>query len=243
MSDDAPRRPWLDPATRRWGLGEVALGLVAAQVLALVVGVAAMAVAGWKTFAEVPMWGQAMLQIPLWGGYLGAVVVAGNKGRGVVGDFGLAIRPVDLPLGVPLGVVVQLVVLPVIYVPILRLTDSTSEELSRPARELANKAQGPWGWIVLTLIVVVGAPIVEELFFRGLLLRSLQKRGLSDLWSCVVCAALFAGIHMQLLQFVGLFVAGLVFSVLAVRTGRLGPSICTHAGFNAASVVLLHLSR
>lgn len=233
----------MDPGTRRWGLGDVALGVVAAQALVVVVAGVVMPAAGWRTTAEVPMWGQAVLQIPLWCGYVGAVILAGTKGSGVVADFGLSFRPVDPLVGLPIGVVVQLLVLPLMYWPILRLSGQTSDDLSAPARALAHKAQSPVGWVVLTVIVVLGAPVVEELFFRGLLLRSLQKRGLSDTWSCVVCAAAFAAIHFEVLQFAGLFVIGLVLSVLAVRTGRLGPSIFVHAGFNAASVAILYLSR
>lgn len=198
--------------------------------------------AGWTTSSDVPLWAGAVLQIPLWGGFLTAVVLAGrNKGHGVVRDFGFRFEWLDAPVGLVIGVVMQLLVLPVLYLPVLWLLDQSSDDLSRPARELADKAQGPVGWIVLTLIVVVGAPIVEELFYRGLLLRSLQKRGIPDVWSCVICAAVFAASHLQALQFVGLFAIGLVLSYLAVRTGRLGPSICTHAAFNATSVVLLYL--
>jgi membrane protease YdiL (CAAX protease family) len=55
-------------------------------------------------------------------------------------------------------------------------------------------------------------------------------------------AGWFALSHFQLIQFPALFVFGLVVGALAVRFGRLGPSIWTHAGFNLASVVLLLLS-
>jgi uncharacterized protein len=178
----------------------------------------------------------------LWGGWLTAVYLAGhNKGNGVVEDFGLRIRPRDVPAGLAIGVAMQLVVLPLLYLPLLRLLDLTSDDLSAPARALSSKADGAVGWIVLSLIVVVGAPVVEELFYRGLLLRSLQKRGIPDLWSAVISAAVFAGMHFQALQFLGLFVLGVVLALLAQRTGRLGASICTHAAFNATSVLLLYL--
>lgn len=234
-------RAWMDPARSQWGLGEVAVGILLAQALAIVTTVVAMSLAGWTESADIPMWAGALLQVPLWGGYVGAVVLAGARGRGVVHDFGLSFRPMDLS-GLPIGVAVQVLVLPLLYWPILELTGQTSDDLSAPARALSDKAENPLGWILLTFIVVVGAPIVEELFFRGLLLRSLQKRGLSDVAACIVSAAVFAAIHLQPLQFVGLFVIGLVLAVMAVRTGRLGMSIVTHAGFNAASVVLLYLT-
>lgn len=232
----------MDPARQQWGLGEVGLGLVLAQFLAIVATVLAMSVAGWTESADIPMWAGALLQVPLWGGYLGAVVLAGLKGGGVESDFGLAFRPVDVPVGLVVGVAVQLLVLPLMYWPILHLTGRTGDDLSAPARSLADKAQDPLGWVLLALIVVVGAPVVEELFFRGLLLRSLQKRGLSDAGACIASAAAFAAIHLQALQFVGLFTIGLVLAVMAVRTGRLGMSICTHAAFNATSVVVLYLT-
>ncbi len=230
------------PAEQRWGLGEVALGFLLAQALAVVATAIAMGAAGWTESADIPLWAGALLQIPLWAGYLGAVFLAGTKGGGVVRDFGLTVGRWDAPLGLVLGVLVQLVVLPLVYLPILQLTGYTDDDLSAPARALSDKASGPIGWILLTLIVVVGAPIVEELFFRGLLLRSLQKWGMSDWASIVLCAALFGAVHFQLLQFAGLFVIGLVLSYMAVRTGRLGLSIFTHMGFNATSVVLLYLT-
>ncbi len=238
----AKRNEWLDPSQQRWGLGEVAVGFLLAQALAVLGSVVVFSAAGWTTSSQVPMWAAAVLQVPLWGGYLGAVYLAGIKGRGVAADFGLSFRPLDVPVGLAAGVVVQLIVVPLLYVPILRLTGTDSDDLSAPARALADKATGPVGWLLLVLIVVVGAPVVEELFFRGLFLRSLQKHGLPDWAAIVICAAVFGAVHFQLLQFVGLFAIGLVLSTMAVRTGRLGLSIFTHMGFNATSVALLYLS-
>lgn len=251
-SSSVPERPgspraWMDPALQQWGLGEVALGFLLAQALAVVASVIVLSIGGWGATGSgesvpIPLWIAALLQIPLWAGYLGSVELAGRKGGGVTDDFGLRLRPVDVPVGLAVGVAVQLLVLPLLYLPILRLSGYTSDDLSAPARALADKASGPAGWILLAVIVVVGAPIVEELFFRGLFLRALQKRGLPDWAAVLISAAVFGAIHFQALQFVGLFVIGLVLGTLAVRTGRLGPSIMTHVGFNATSVVLLYLT-
>lgn len=231
----------LDPSSQRWGLGEVALGFLLAQVLAVLGSSVAFSAAGWTKSSQVPLWAAAVLQVPLWGGYLGAVFIAGKKGRGMAADFGLSMRGIDVPVGLVIGAVVQLVVVPLLYVPILRLSGTDSNDLSAPARALADKATGPVGWLLLVLIVVVGAPVVEELFFRGLFLRSLQKCGLPDWAAIVISAAVFGAVHFQLLQFVGLFAIGLVLAAMAVRTGRLGLSIFTHMGFNATSVALLYL--
>lgn len=226
---------------RRWGLGDAVAGVVAAQVLSIVGVLAAAALAGWESTEDAPLWAMALLQVPLWAGLVGAVVWAAGKGRGVVEDFGLRMRWYDPFLGVVVGVAVQLVVLPLLYLPLLELLGRSQDELARPARELSQRADSSLGWIVLGVMVVVGAPLVEELFYRGLVLRSLEKRGRPAWAAVVVSAAVFAAMHFQGLQFPGLFVFGAVLAVLTLRTGRLGPAIWAHAAFNATTVAMLYL--
>ncbi|MBW3590703.1 MAG: alanine racemase, partial [Actinobacteria bacterium] len=62
-----------------------------------------------------------------------------------------------------------------IEAPILLLSDTDREALAEPARDLSDKASGP-GVLVLVLVVVVAAPIAEEVFYRGLLQRTLARR-------------------------------------------------------------------
>ena len=47
----------------------------------------------------------------------------------------------------------------------------------------------------------------------------------------------FAGSHFQLLPFPGLLAFGIVAGIVAHRTGRLGPAIALHVGFNLTTVV------
>ena len=156
-----------------------------------------------------------------------------RKGQGPVRDLGLRFRAVDLA-AFPLGVALQALVVPLLYWPILRLLDQTPDDVAEEARELTDAASGG-GIAVLVLVVCVGAPFAEELFYRGLLLRSVEKR-----WSLGVAVAaatmVFAVAHFQGLQLAALLLFGLVASVLAARSGRLGPSILCHAGFNAWTV-------
>jgi membrane protease YdiL (CAAX protease family) len=51
----------------------------------------------------------------------------------------------------------------------------------------------------------------------------------------------FGAAHFQILQFPALFVVGAVTAVLLDRTKRLAPSVWTHVGFNATTVVALVL--
>ena len=226
----------------RWGLGDVAIGIFASQFLSVLIGGTIMALAGWGSSADTPIWGLALLQIPLWAGYLGAVVFAGSKGRGVISDFGLRMRAFDAPLGLALGIFCQLLVLPLLYAPIFFLTGSDKEALSRPAEQLAEGTDGNFSWLLFALLVGILAPVVEELFYRGLLLKALEKRRM-PVWAAVlVSSIIFAGMHMQTLQFPGLLLVGLVAGTLAAITGRLGPSIWLHIGFNMTTVVALFMA-
>lgn len=234
----APVGPWPDP-TARWGLGDVAIGIGLSQLLLLVAQVVVFAVAGWDELSDVPLWATALLQLPLWAGWMVALVGAGAKGRGVRREFRVRFAPVDVPIGLAVGAVMQFAVLPLLYWPVLRLLDQSRDDLAEPARALADKAQGPAGWIVLAIVVVVGAPLVEELFYRGLLLGALRKRGITPVPACLLSGAVFAAMHLQPLQFLGLFVLGAVLAALVLRTGRIGAAVVAHATFNLVTVVAL----
>jgi uncharacterized protein len=245
---EARRASWADPSTRpdptraRWGLGEVVLGILVSQFLAGIVGSIVLAAGGWSA-DDIPLWTLALLQLPLWAGWIAALLVAANKGDGLVGDLGIRGRWPDAPIGLAIGVVSQVVVLPLLYLPVLELLGRDVDDLSAPAENLVARASGATGWVLLVVMVAIGAPVLEELFYRGLLLRSLQKRGMSDGWACVVSGVAFGAMHMQALQFFGLAVFGIVLAVLAVRTGRLGTAVWAHIGFNATTVLVLFLQR
>jgi membrane protease YdiL (CAAX protease family) len=50
-------------------------------------------------------------------------------------------------------------------------------------------------------------------------------------------------IGFETLQLAGLVALGIVLGVLAVRTGRLGPSMFAHAGFNGLTMLAVFLRR
>jgi membrane protease YdiL (CAAX protease family) len=95
---------------------------------------------------------------------------------------------------------------------------------------------------MLTLVVVFGAPFAEELFFRGLAMRSFERR-IGVVAGLVASAVLFSATHLDLLSFPALLVFGLVAGRLAQRTGRLGLSWWTHVGFNATTIAILVAGR
>jgi membrane protease YdiL (CAAX protease family) len=190
-----------------------------------------------------PLWLVAVLELFLWLGLLGAPILAARtKGNGVVSDFGLRVRALDVPLGLVIGVACQLVLVPLVSLPWILVLGKDLDQLDDAARELADKATDPFGVALLVVIVVIGAPVVEELFFRGLLQRSLLRK-MGAVPAVAISSFVFALTHFQLLQFPALWAFGAVLGVLAVRTGRLGSGILAHMAFNAVTVIALVLSN
>jgi hypothetical protein len=132
-----------------------------------------------------------------------------------------------------------LVLVPLIYLPLQQFV--SKHDLEEPVRRVTDSAHGG-GYIALTIVVVVGAPIVEELFFRGLVLRSLQRR-FGDTWAIIGSALVFGLAHFEWLQLPALVALGVILGIMAVNTKRLGLSIFTHAGFNLVTMIALGLSR
>lgn len=213
-----------------------ALGWVAAvlaQALVLTV------VAGGDSADTVPIPQLAIAIVVGWGVLCASIVVASRTaGSGApLADTGFTIRPVDL-LGLPLGVVCQLVLIPVVYAPLRLLAPDTftNAELEERAQRLIDRADGG-GVVVLWVVVVFGAPVVEELFYRGLIQRSVLSRSVP--LALVTSSVVFGIIHFSPVELPGLVAFGAVLGVLAWRTDRLGGAIVTHAAFNATALVAL----
>jgi uncharacterized protein len=230
-----------DQAPVRWGLGDAAAGWLVAQVGGLVAFYLVVALSGVDpdNTDDLSLGWVALGQVGLWAGLLGVPVLASRlKGNGPVRDFGLRVAGRDWLTGSLTGLATQLVLIPLLYLPIFTLFDVSSDELEEPARGLTDRATDPVGVALLVLIVGIGAPIIEEIFYRGLVQRALTNR-----WGVragiVGSALLFAASHFQGLQFPALVALGLILAYLTNRYGRLGPAIFTHIAFNMVTVVFL----
>ncbi|MCP5026194.1 MAG: CPBP family intramembrane metalloprotease [Actinomycetia bacterium] len=222
-----------------FGLSAVLGGLLLAQVSSLVLGLAILLAAGYDTASDLDDLSLgliAILQVPLWLGYLGVPWYVARREGGLCATFGFWMRPVDVGKGLGIGLVTQIVLLPLLYWPIQRFFGEL--DVSEAARELTDRATDPGGVAVLMLIVAVGAPLVEEIFFRGLVQAVFVAR-FGPLVGVISQAFLFAVVHFQVVQLPGLMLFGLVAGELTRRSGRLGPAIWAHVGFNAISVAVL----
>lgn len=227
-----------DASPVRWGLGDAAAGWLLGILGGVLAGSLAVVLSGIDADADLPMGWFAVAQAGLWAGLLGVpLFVARAKGNGARRDFGLFAQWRDLR-GLGIGLAMQLIVVPLLYWPIFNLFDVSSEKLEEPARELTDQANGPVGVVLLVILVGFGAPVVEEIFYRGLVQRSIANRW--GAWPGILGSAWWFGLsHFQLLQLPALVVLGVVLAYMTDRTGRLGPAIFTHIAFNMVTVVFL----
>jgi uncharacterized protein len=231
----------------RWGLGEAIGAYLAGTVLSILAsGIAENAVHYHSgTGAALPVAVTVAGLLGLWAGLAGGVVYAARaKGSGsVVRDFGLRARlPADVFVGVAIGLACQYIMVPLLYLPFEQFDHGLRRRLENQAKDVTRAAHGGPEVAILFVFLVLGAPFVEELFFRGLLLRSLDRRFGTP--AAVLGSALVFGLaHFELLQLPALILFGVILAVMAERTGRLGPGIAAHAAFNAATVLSLTLAR
>jgi membrane protease YdiL (CAAX protease family) len=92
------------------------------------------------------------------------------------------------------------------------------------------------GLAILSLVII--APIVEEIVFRGLLFGALAKH-LGILASAIVTAILFGAIHGDLILFPTLVAIGFVGAIAYAATGNLWVAVILHAVNNALGAIFI----
>jgi membrane protease YdiL (CAAX protease family) len=175
-----------------------------------------------------------LMQLGLWTGLLGACVVAVRRhGSGRLRDLGLKVRWIDLPLGLGFGVAclvgVGMVAVAIKAIGIEPHRESLLEPMPRNAVTV----------VVVLFIAVIGAPFVEELFFRGLLMSGLVAR-FGVALGIIFQAIVFGLVHLgptdargNLGVFLLIAPVGAVLGVLRFGYKRLGTGMLTHATYNA----------
>ena len=238
-SQDFPGR-----SAPKWGVADAATGTVAAILFVL----------GWTALVRTVIIDPAIqvlgAYLAVWIPLLGAVLVASfvRGRRSLTLDFGLRFTWLDLCWGVGLGLLARAAV--------------SGIELATSGRiaGFGVRLELPTGfelWFGLLLAPIVLGPFVEELFFRGLVLRAVEcgaggGGGRDDRRTRVAAASVavltsalvFALLHVTQATTVseawrlglGSLVFGLAAGVATVLTGRLGAAIIGHMVFNGVLI-------
>jgi len=170
----------------------------------------------------------------LWGGY-----VRHRWGSGRLAAIGWKFRWADIgwgPVTWLAAIVTQIGVTALVLaldVPISSNVDDVGLDVDR-------------SYVIATAIAaVVAAPIVEEIVFRGLVLRGLLSRMHAAL-AITVQGVLFGAAHVDPVRGVGnvglvlvLSGVGIAFGVSAYLSRRLGPTVVAHAIFNGVVLAIV----
>lgn len=93
------------------------------------------------------------------------------------------------------------------------------------------------GGVVGVLAVVVAAPVVEEIVFRGLIMTRLS-RAMPGWLAVLLSAAIFGACHGHPVWFGYAFALGTVFGFMDLRAGSIWPSVLGHVAFNSFSQII-----
>jgi membrane protease YdiL (CAAX protease family) len=227
------RRTWREGGTsvQRWGWELVGWSIVALGVGVIGATLATEFVGG--------AFGGLLSQVVLWLAFAAPVVFAfvRSRPRGL-----LAFRPVDLLYAVVLG-------------GMLRLAQGWLEVRAGGSGEwpsypsIGGALPSSWFFDELLTSVVI-APVLEEFFFRGLVLvalytavRRMAGRDVAMFASAIMSTGLFVVAHTLLAPLawdavVSLALVGLTTSLLVLLTGRIWAAVLTHVIYNGLWVAL-----
>ena len=232
----------------RWGFGDVWWGL-----LAYVVAGIAGAVALWATVGGDDVENPGPVEIGVLVGFnaVGILMVlwlaTSRKGsRSLRADFGLAGRWVDALVGLGVGVV-GVFVAGAVGLGLDEALGADDRTSNVPVDDLPSFG----GFAVFFVAVAIVTPVVEELFFRGLVYRSMLKRGRSTVRAIAVTTVVFTIPHLPAVDswkgaislFGSIAVLGLAFNLACHwRGNRLMAPIVAHFVVNGLATVALFVS-
>lgn len=240
------------------GMGDVLLGFLYSQVLGALPGVALVLILLPTYLRENPNTTSEQLTTDLlsnqaggfviitslllaWSGYLFATFWAGiRKGDG---DWRKLLKwrfraSRDIPIAIAFTLIFRALESGVLFG--LDAAGVNTEDLGN-----TGFLDGQTG-IMLAIILVlaaVGAPIVEEIFFRGLFL-SVTVRNYGKVAAVIITSVVFGLMHAQASLAATLFVVpstaliGAALAILVLKTQRLGTAIASHILFNTSGVAL-----
>jgi membrane protease YdiL (CAAX protease family) len=248
--------PGVPPQTKRqagyWLLFALAgflVGQIGAELFAVISGAiagkSASQMTAIATASVPPEWYVVSTLVGLWIGFIGAPWLASRTQgtRNFVRDLGVRFKPIDL-IGIGIGIAGQFAIT-LMYAPF----QHDIHNFNAPSQRLTGASHGS-GFVIIAIATVLLAPAAEELFFRGLLLKSLVRlftplraiggaRTVGVVLAVVADGLLFGAAHGEWVQFAGLAFFGIVLSAVSYRTGRLGMNYVSHATFNLVAIVAI----
>ncbi|MDE2446821.1 MAG: CPBP family intramembrane metalloprotease [Alphaproteobacteria bacterium] len=131
---------------------------------------------------------------------------------------------------------------PAIYSPTGQGVSGDSSKAGAVEKTIAAMAKDPLLFALSLPSVVLGAPLTEEVLFRGALFSGLVASPLGRTGAVLITAALWAFAHAAAAPWLTigmLFLMGIFLGLLLLRFGSLWVTIACHAAWNAMSAIAL----
>jgi membrane protease YdiL (CAAX protease family) len=242
---------WLVFALSGFLVGQIGAAIFG-EVAGIIAGKNSAQMSAIATAPVPPEWYVVSTLLGLWIGFIGAPWLASRTQgtRRFFSDLGVRFRWIDL-VGIGIGVAGQYVI-GLLYEPFKHDIHNFNQTFNAPSQKLTGASHGG-GFIIIALATVVFVPFMEELFFRGLLLKAIVRlctpaaagagraRGAGVVLAVILDGLVFGVAHGEWIQLAGLALFGVTLAAVSYRTGRLGMNIVAHGTFNLVAVVsILH---
>jgi hypothetical protein len=204
--------------------------------VAVVVVMAAVSVAQGGSVDDMSGGGVLLSIVAPWIALAGWPLLAtATRGNGPRIDLGLRLTWRDVGLGAAGGVAAIFVgaLLAALTVAVFGEIDSAAAQIAEDLLRQGDR----WLLITMAILVLVGAPIVEEIAFRGMVFNSAAKRGWVPWVTVPVSALAFALFHFEPQRLLILFGIGVVLGIVRWKVRSLGACMVAHGVNNLPSAI------
>lgn len=161
------------------------------------------------------------------------VPLARDRGLSPI-DLGVRAVPAMRSLGLVLLALVAYGVLAALY------ASAFIGHSSQKSADILSQVKhvGTFETVIAVIAISVSAPVVEEIFFRGLIYRSLRNH-MNLVWATLLAGSLFGLVHVIGYPLVTVPVkalAGVLLCLLYERTGSIVPGIALHSFIDASAI-------
>ncbi len=127
-------------------------------------------------------------------------------------------------------VVIILLAITIVYTPIVEIGNFFESLMNGKLRIAGTTLRPLFPWRDLRLVII--GPIIEEFFFRGIVLKNFQRK-YSPVYSIILSSLLFAAYHYSIDKFIFLTFLGILFAIIYYKTNSLVLVSLGHMFWNA----------
>ncbi|MCH8823683.1 MAG: CPBP family intramembrane metalloprotease [Planctomycetes bacterium] len=121
------------------------------------------------------------------------------------------------------------------------LTGNPPNPISHTTLNLLIESPRDVAFFTMSALVLIGAPLMEEILYRGILQQIAIRLGLGRWQAIIAVSAIFTLMHISAINYSALptlFVISLGFGWVYEKTGRLWAPIVMHSLFNLTNILL-----